>query len=59
MLLIVIVFQKKLGYWIKKEKKRKKTNVPLRNKKRFSKPKFYLNFSSFLKEVYEKISRRG
>jgi hypothetical protein len=33
MLPLVIVFQKKLGYSIKKKKK-KRTNVPLKNKKR-------------------------
>jgi hypothetical protein len=40
MLPLVIVFQKKLGYSIKKKKKRReeRTNVPLRNKKRFRSP---------------------
>jgi hypothetical protein len=60
MLPLVIVFRKKLGYSMKKKReknKRKRTNVPLRNKERFSSPSFFSNSSCFLKEVYEKFPK--
>jgi hypothetical protein len=52
MLPLVIEFQKKLGYSIKKrrekEKEKKRTNVPLRNKKRdLASPSFPQIFQVF------------
>jgi hypothetical protein len=53
MLPLVIVFQKKLGYSIikkeRKKRKRKRTNVPFRNKKRDLEAQVLLKFFKFSK----------
>jgi hypothetical protein len=55
----VIMFQKRLWYSIKKkkEKKRKRTNVPLKIKRDLA-AQVFLNVFKFLREVYEISQRR-